>query len=124
MADNNGTTTKGFKAGIEIGPDGESTGNFICYPSDNPNCKVVREPKTASIESTGFLSLTEPMPFHDETLVEATAKINEILAKVLAKNEKKELHVIFSEDGPMLAWVRSMVRPVDDYVRHKELVEG
>ena len=116
-------TTSGFRAGIEIGPDGEQTGNIICYPSDDPNCKVVREPKPGVLDSTGFLSLPEPAPFHDEVLISATAEINEILVKIMPKQDqtKGNLHVIFSEDGPMLAWVRSRVRATDDIPRITEI---
>jgi hypothetical protein len=113
---NNQAETSGFRAGIERGPDGESTGNIICYPSSDPNCKVVTLPKPGVIDSTGFLSLPEPAPFHDDTLIKATAAINGVLEKVLSTNEprKGNLHVVFLEDGPMLAWVRSEAMPVDD----------
>jgi hypothetical protein len=106
----------GFKAGIEIGPDGEKTGNIVCYPSFDPNCIVVREPKKGALDSTGFLSLPDPVPFHDDTLVKATAEINEILVKVLAKREprKGDLHVTLSKEGPMLVWVRSTAKAVED----------
>jgi hypothetical protein len=114
--ENNQPEPGGFRAGIERGPDGESTGNIICYPSFDPNCKVVTTPKPNSIDSTGFLSLPEPTPFHDETLIKATAAINGVLEKVLSSNEprKGNLHVIMLDDGPMLAWVRAEAMPIND----------
>jgi hypothetical protein len=112
----NEPTEGGFRAGVEIGPDGEKTGNIICYPSFDPNCIVVRLPKQGALDSTGFLSLPDPLPFHDETLVDATAQINEILTKVLSKKDsrKGDLHVLVTPEGPMLAWVRAMVMETPD----------
>jgi hypothetical protein len=112
-------SSSGFKAGIEIGPDGEPTGNIICYPTDTPNCIVVREPKKGALDSTGFLSLPDPAPFHDEVLIKATAEINEVIAKVVTKRDplKGNLHAILSGDGPMLVWVRTMAMPADDIAK-------
>jgi hypothetical protein len=107
----------GFRAGIEIGPDGKSTGNIICYPSLEPNCKVVTVPQPSNLTSSGFLSLTEPQPFHDEDLQKASAEINKIVLSVLAENKGKndrDLHVVLAKDGPMLVWTRAMVMKVDD----------
>jgi hypothetical protein len=120
------STTSGFKAGIEIGPDGEPTGKIICYPSDVPNCIVVREPKPGAVDSTGFLSLPDPTPFHDDALIKATAEINEILVKLLAKRApgKGDLHVVHSEEGPMLVWVGSTAKPVDDISRFSTMKHG
>jgi hypothetical protein len=121
MAQNNndGPTEAGYKAGIEIGPDGEPTGNIVCYPSFNPNCIVVRTPKVGAVTSTGFLSLPEPTPFHDETLINASVKINEILAKIENRGESRKghLHVILANDGPMLVWVRTTAMPMDDVTK-------
>lgn len=114
----NQPSEEGFRAGIETGPDGESTGNIICYPSFDPNCKVVRLPKDGASSSTGFLSLPEPTRFHDEVLIKATQEINEILVKVAQETKrdsrKTSLHVLLADDGPMLIWVDSMAMPMDD----------
>lgn len=107
----------GFKAGIEIGPDGKSTGNIICYPSAAPNCKVVRTPQPGALTTSGFLTVAEPQPFHDEDLQKASAEINRIVLGVLKENKGKndrDLHVVLANDGPMLVWARAMVMEVDD----------
>jgi hypothetical protein len=106
----------GFKAGIEIGPDGKPTGNIVCYPTFNPNCIVVRLPQGGAVTSTGFLSLPEPTPFHDEVLINATIDINKIVAKVETDcgSRKGQLHVVLTKNGPMLVWARAMVMPMID----------
>jgi hypothetical protein len=117
MAMNEGGTESGFKAGIETGPDGNPTGEIICYPSSTPNCRVVRLPQPGNIDGSGFLSVPEPQPFHDDDLVKATAEINKILLGVLTDNKGKndrDLHVVLAKDGPMLVWARAMVMDVDD----------
>jgi len=109
----------GFRAGIETGPDGKSTGSIICYPTFNPNCKVVTLPQPGNVDSTGFLSLSEPTPYHDEALIRATVEINKIVAKLEPHrgSSKGHLHVVFGRDGPMLVWVRAMVMPLDDIAK-------
>jgi hypothetical protein len=110
-------TPSGRRAGIETGPDGKSTGNIVCYPSDNANCIVVSTPQPGSA-ATGFLSPPEPTPFHDQLLVDATREINGVLTKLAQQVEQDprrgSLHLILVPDGPMLAWVNSMATPVDD----------
>jgi len=112
---NEGSGDSGFKAGIEIGPDGKPTGDIICYPSESPNCKVVRTPEPANL-STGFCSLPTPTHFHDGLLIEATHAINKILAKVVQENKGKRrgLHVYLAPDGPMLIWSTGMAMTTDD----------
>jgi hypothetical protein len=111
-------TPAGRKAGIETGPDGKSTGFIVCYPSDDMNCIVVSTPKPGSITSTGFLSLPEPTPFHDEHLMHATREINVVLTRLAREGErdsrKSGLHLYLAEDGPMLIWVNTMAMPVND----------
>lgn len=118
MAQANGNTPAGRRAGIETGPDGKSTGFIICYPSDDVNCRVVSTPQPGAIESTGFLSFPEPTPFHDKLLMQATREINQILTKLAREAEresgKRSLHVVLVDDGPMLVWVDRMVMPADD----------
>lgn len=112
----NETSTDGFKAGIEIGPDGNPTGNIICYPSPSPNCKVVRTPQPGNLNA-GFCSLPAPTRYHDEVLIEATQEINKVLAKVAQKakgNHHKGLHVYLAPEGPMLIWAEGMAMPTDD----------
>lgn len=112
------TPESGFRAGIETGPTGDPTGNIICYPSFDPNCKVVRLPEDVASISTGFVSLPEPTRFHDEVLIKATNEINKILMKVAQETKrdsrKTSLHVFLAEDGPMLIWVDAMAMPMDD----------
>jgi hypothetical protein len=114
----NEPTEGGFRAGIETGPDGEPTGNIICYPSFDPNCKVVRLPEGVASTSTGFVSLPEPTRFHDEVLIKATKEINKILMNVAQETKqdsrKTSLHVFLADDGPMLIWVDAMAMPMDD----------
>jgi hypothetical protein len=113
---NEGPEEGGFRAGIETGPDGKPTGNVICYPSFTPNCKVVTLPQSGVIDSTGFISLPSPAPYHDETLISVTAEINKMLGSVITKqgHGKAPLHVVFTSDGPMLVWARAMVTSADD----------
>src|SRR5260221_9543392 len=116
MAMNEGAQEDGFRAGIETGPDGQPTGNIICYPTFNPNCKVVRLP-TGSNQNAGFLSPPEPTPFHDKVLIEATQAINKILLKVAQDTKpdnRRSLHVYLANDGPMLIWADAMAMPTGD----------
>ena len=112
------STPSGRRAGIETGPDGKSTGNIVCYPSDDANCIVVSTPQSGASTSTGFLSLPEPTRFHDEVLIKATQEINEVLVKVARETKqgsrKTSLHLFLAEDGPMLIRVHSMAMPMDD----------
>lgn len=107
-----------FDAGIEIGPDGEPTGKIICYPNDNCRCIVVREPKSDAQTSTGFLTVSEPTPFHDEVLIRATQEMNAVLTKMARETKrdsrKTSLHVLLTDDGPMLVWVDAIAAPMKD----------
>lgn len=118
MAMNEGPEEDGFRAGIETGPDGKSTGNIICYPSFSPNCKVVTKPQAGNNLNTGFLSLPEPTRFHDKVLIEATEEINKVVARVTQEtkrdNHKASLHVYLAPEGPMLIWADGMAMPTDD----------
>lgn len=116
MAMNDGPEEGGFRAGVETGPDGEPTGDIICYPSFSPNCKVVRLPQPGNLMASGFLSVPESQPFHDEELQRASAEINKVVLGVLTKNKGngRVLHVLLAKDGPMLVWTRAMVMEVDD----------
>ena len=113
---NDGPEEGGFRAGIETGPDGKSTGNIICYPSFSPNCKVVTLPTGGA--AGGFLSLPEPTRFHDGILIKATQEINHILSKVAKETkgnpEKTNLHLFLADEGPMLIWVSAMAMRTDD----------
>jgi hypothetical protein len=112
---NEGANDSGFKAGIEIGPDGKPTGDIICYPSESPNCKVVRTPDPANLNS-GFCSLPTPTRFHDGLLIEATQEINKVLARIIqdTKGKKRGLHVYLAPEGPMLIWSEGMAMSSDD----------
>ena len=107
-----------YRAGIEVDAEGDPTGRIICYPDFSGNCVVVQVPKTGALYSTGFLSLPEPSPFHDESLIKATAEINEIVAKLIDKQGAKSgtLHVVTTRKGPILAWAKSMIMHSDDIV--------
>ncbi len=53
--------------------------------------------------------LAEPnrrTPFHDDTLIEATKKINSILDDVKKENSKKTLRILLTNEKPLLAWVK------------------
>lgn len=106
----------GFRAGPVIGPDGERTGEIVCFPSFSPNCIVVVKPSKTDVKSTGFLSPGEPTGFHDRSLMNATARINEILAETIENHDGKDgnLHVITMPEGPMLAWVKQTTVNVED----------
>jgi hypothetical protein len=105
-----------YRAGIEVDAEGDPTGRIICYPDFSGNCVVVQVPKTGALSSTGFLSLPDPTPFHDESLIKATAEINEIVARLIGKQESKHgtLHVVTTRKGPILAWAKSMIMHSDD----------
>ncbi len=47
----------------------------------------------------------EPGSFHDETLEQATYKINDILDEVSNTEPNRELAIITTPDGLFLAWV-------------------
>jgi hypothetical protein len=115
MAMNEGTSGSGFKAGVEIGPDGKPTGDIICYPSEIPNCKVVRTPEPGNLNS-GFCSLPTPTHFHDGLLIEATQEINKVLGRIIqeTKGNKRGLHVYLAPEGPMLIWSEGMAMASDD----------
>jgi hypothetical protein len=112
-----GNSAKGFCIGSDTGPDGKPTGKIVCYPCDNGKCIVVTIPQPGNVNS-GFLSLPEPTPFHDDILIKATQEINEILMKVARETtqdtRKTSLHLLSTNEGPMLLWADSMVMPVDD----------
>lgn len=114
--DSGPATPEGFRAAPEIDADGDKTGRIICYPDFSPNCIVVVNPRKGEIDSTGFVSLSEPTPFHDEVLIKTSAEINAILSRLMADKgaRKGHLHVIGTPDGPMLAWVHGTVNRVDD----------
>ena len=113
---NDGPEEEGFRAGIVMGPDGKPGDQIICYPSFTPNCIVVVKPSKSDVDSSGFVSPGEPTGYHDHGLVNATAKINEILAEVIDNHGRDDggLHVIAMPDGPMFAWVKAMVVQSDD----------
>jgi hypothetical protein len=111
---NQNSGTSGFKAGIEIGPDGKSTGNIVCYPSDAPNCIVVRTPEPGLMDTTGFVSLSSAKPFHDDELISASAEVNKVLSKVMTKQNSRMLHVTLTSDGPMFVWAHGMTMEADD----------
>ena len=107
-----------YRAGIEVDAEGDPTGRLICYPDFSRHCDLVQVPKTGALNTTGFLSLPEPSPFHDESLIKATAEINEIVAKLIDKQGAKSgtLHVVTTRKGPILAWAKSMIMHSDDIV--------
>ena len=117
MADNEPTPLE-YRAGTEIDAEGDPTGRIICYPVFSGNCIVVTVPKSGALSTTGFLSLPDPAPFHDEALIKATAEINEIVARLISKHDAKQglLHLVTTKNGPMLAWAKSMVMHTDDIV--------
>src|SRR6185369_9243517 len=47
----------------------------------------------------------EPSKFHDETLIEATEKIDRILTSIPADSQGRRLSLIVSKFGLLLAWV-------------------
>ncbi len=51
------------------------------------------------------LLTASPSKFHDQTLMEATAKINEALASIPPDNEGRTVSLLASKVGIMLAWV-------------------
>lgn len=105
-----------YRAGIEVDAEGDPTGRIICYPDFSGNCVVVQVPKSGALTSTGFLSLPDATPFHDGALIKATAEINEIIAKLISKQEAKHetLHLVTTKKGPILAWAKSMIMHSDD----------
>jgi len=111
-AKNTGYT--GFDYGVVIGPDGESTDKISCFPSNVNRCIVVRKPRPAVSE--GFVSPTSTTTtsFHDKDLVKATRKINAILDELVDSTDREErsLHILMTNEGPMLAWVDEHV--IDD----------
>jgi hypothetical protein len=107
---------EGFEYGRIIDAEGDWTGRITCYPSFKDNCTVVLLPKGAAADATGFLTLPDPAPFHDQDLIEATGRINKILLETMRKrgSGKGHLHVLKTRDGPLLAWVENTVLPGGD----------
>jgi hypothetical protein len=57
----------------------------------------------------------EPSKFHDETLIEATEKIDRILTSIPADSQGRRLSLIVSKFGLLLAWVYHENRPEGNY---------
>jgi hypothetical protein len=96
-------TYSGYDYGIVDGPGGQKT--VTCFPSNSERCIVVRVPQT-------FYSTKTVPDAHDSILSEATERLNEIVAQAHKRGGGRDLHVLLTEQGPMLAWVTGEVRQV------------
>lgn len=61
------------------------------------------------------LLVAEPSKFHDQTLIDATAKINEILTALPADPNGRKVSLIVNNLGAMLAWVHHNGNPDSNY---------
>ncbi len=61
------------------------------------------------------LLVAEPSKFHDQTLIDATAKINQILAALPADPDGRKVSLIVNNLGAMLAWVQHNGNLNDNY---------
>src|ERR1051325_8935856 len=86
-------------------------------------CRVFLDPRhdVASCQPGEGTCLTakflqaEPSKFHDETLIEATKKINRILTSIPADSQGRKLSLLVSKFGILLAWVYHENRPEGNY---------
>ncbi len=108
------TGYKGFDYGVVTDPRGESTGTISCFPSNITRCVVIRQPKP--VTSGGFVSPSKTTSFHDDILVKCTRAINAVISEVMDEIDEdapsKSLHILITDDGPMLAWLDTHI--IDD----------
>jgi hypothetical protein len=76
---------------------------------------VICVPGTSTCSPVSFLE-AEESGFHDCNLIEATAAINEILAKIPPDADGRTLSFLRTEMGTLLAWVEHGGQPVDGAV--------
>jgi len=81
---------------------------------------IIHEADTAACESgsptcnLATLLTAEPSGFHDASLIDATIKINEILAAIPADSRGRQLSMLHTKWGLLLAWVdHKGVAPAD-----------
>ena len=72
-------------------------------------------PGTSACSPVIFLE-AEESGFHDSDLIEATAAIKEILAKIPPDRDGRKLSFLHTEMGTLLAWVQHGGQPVDGAV--------
>jgi hypothetical protein len=84
---------------------GEEPNKILCTP----------DPAGGQTVEASWWELEEPMPFHDETLVQASREINEILSRCqqYASPPEKTLSFILIDARPFLVW--SDVRTVGPF---------
>lgn len=90
-------------------PD-EECGHAIDPEAENVQCLLevisCRKPK---------LLVASPSKFHDQTLIEATAKINQTMAEIPADKDGRRASLLVNDLGIMLAWVHHDNRPAGNY---------
>ena len=99
----------GYDYGVVDNPDGTIT--ITCFPSNSLRCIVVRTPKPGGALSDALISPGKT-DYHDEGLQDATQAINEVLARLPERSGHEHLHLLVTERGLMLAWVRNTVESV------------
>ncbi|MEN3333863.1 MAG: hypothetical protein V7641_3228 [Blastocatellia bacterium] len=86
-----------------------------CFASiDSTFESIACQPAGSTCLLARFLS-AEPSKFHDQTLIEATEKIQRILASIPADPQGRKLSMLVTKMGVLLAWVYHEERPEGSY---------
>jgi hypothetical protein len=86
-----------------------------CFASVDAALELVGcGPAGATCLLARFLS-AEPSKFHDQTLIEATEKIQRILASIPADPQGRKLSMLVTKMGVLLAWTYHEKRPEGNY---------
>jgi hypothetical protein len=84
---------------------------------------VICVPGASACSPVSFLEAGES-GFHDCNLIEATAAIKEILAKIPPDPDGRSLSFLHTEMGTLLAWVQHGGQPVDGAVTANDANEA
>ncbi|MCJ1679709.1 hypothetical protein MTF65_20660 [Streptomyces sp. APSN-46.1] len=90
-------------------------GTIVCFKSSTYDCVVVDANSRG--RASAFLTTRAPTDSHDEDLAHCTREINRILDEASVKRAHhgpdgdghRELAILITDRGPLLAWVRHAV---------------
>jgi hypothetical protein len=88
-------------------------GTVVCFSSETYDCVVVDSAGLGGRDP--FLAVTALSDSHDAVLQRSTAEINRVLREAAGsrKDPRRELSILLTEDGPILAWVAITVDKSD-----------
>ena len=89
----------GINCGHAIDPEAEN----IKYVVSEISCRLPE------------LLVASPSKFHDQTLIDATTKINQTMAEIPADKDGRRASLLVNNLGIMLAWVHHDNRPAGNY---------